>query len=85
MSRINYATIPPRVREALERHARERAHTGDFVTTVLENDLKEAVWKADAASFAALPSICSYIHWELPGACHGSPAKVKAWREGRGS
>jgi hypothetical protein len=82
MSRIDYATIPPLVREALDRHAQEHAHTGGFVTSVLENDLKEAVWHADAASFAALPSICSYIHWHLPGGCHGSPEKVKAWREG---
>ena len=82
---IDYATIPLYVREALHKHAHQHQHTGGFVTAVLENNLMEAVGQADAKSFAALPSICSYVYNEIPGGCHGSPAKVKAWREGAGN
>lgn len=84
-SRIDYATIPPRVREALDQHAQEHRPTGDFTTAVLENNLMEAVGRADNNSLAALPSIVAYVYNELPGGCHGSPAKVKAWRERRES
>ncbi len=85
MSRIDYATIPPLVREALDKHAKEHRSTGGFVTAVLENNLMEAVGQADHNSLAALPSIVAYVYNEIPGACHGSPAKVKAWRERRSS
>lgn len=81
MSHIDYATIPPLVRAALDRHAHEHQHTGGFVTAVLENNLMEAIGQADANSLAAMRSILAYVYNEIPGACHGSPAKVKAWRK----
>jgi hypothetical protein len=83
MNHIDYNTIPPLVRAALHKHAHDHQHTGDFVTAVLENNLMEAIGQADANSLAAMRSILSYVYNELPSNCHGSPAKVKAWRKAR--
>lgn len=79
---IDYDLIPPRVLAALQRHAdpAQRGPTGDFVTAVLNNDLKEAVGRADGASLHALHSIVAYVYNEMPAASQGSPEKVQAWR-----
>ncbi len=81
MSQIDYATIPPLVLAALQKHARHEP-VGGFVRAVLENDLKAAVNWAAPDSLAALRSILAYVYWELPAASHGTPAKVQAWHDG---
>lgn len=76
---IDYATIPPLVRAAIDRYVKDHVKCGDFTMSVLRNDLREAVPRADDDSFAALRSIVCYCHNEIPGPCWGSPAKVEAW------
>jgi hypothetical protein len=80
MHHIDYSLIPPLIRQALDNHGLHHRETGSFVTKVLENDLMEAVGRADKSSFAALPSILSYVYNEMPSNSHGSPEKVAAWR-----
>jgi hypothetical protein len=81
---VDYAKIPHQVMEALRRHGdpAQRGPTGDFVTAVLENDLHNAVGRADHKSLAALPSIVAWVYNEMPATSWGSPAKVAAWRAG---
>jgi hypothetical protein len=45
----------------------------------LENNLTEAVFRADDKSLAGLKDIVFFVHWEIPHACHGSKEKVDAW------
>ena len=64
---------------ALELYRDEHRPTGGFLRAVLENDLLEAVGRADPVSLAAIREIVLWAHWELPGGSHGSPAAVEAW------
>jgi len=53
---------------------------GDFLTAVLENNLKEAVLRADRENLLEIHTIVMFCYNELPGPCWGSPEKVKEWR-----
>ncbi len=74
-----YPTIPPAILDGLRRYSVEHLGTGSFLTAVLENNLSEAIIRADRFSLAAIKDIVMYVHWEIPGPCHGSPDKVNAW------
>ena len=77
-----YPTAPVHLLDAIHRYATDRQPVGGFLTAVLENNLREAMGRADDASRHGLFHIVQYCHWELPGNCWGSPAKVKAWLTG---
>ena len=49
---------------------------------VLENDLTEAIGRADEENILILKDIVGYIFNELPMTCWGSKEKVKAWLKG---
>jgi len=74
----NYVnSIPHRIKDALDRYAKEGCPTGDFLRAVLENNLHDAVGHAHSDSYAALAEICCYVYNDLParhrrrpGNCH---------------
>lgn len=70
---------PVRILDAIWNYAELHQPCGSFTTAVLENNLSEAVGRADESSQAALVEIVRYVHWEIPSVCHGSPAAVHAW------
>ncbi len=70
---------PVRILDAIWNHAEYHRPCGSFVTAVLENNLMEALGRADGSSKAALFEIVRYVRWEIPGDCHGSVEKVRAW------
>ena len=74
--------IPDRMMGGLKRYVEQRVLPGDFLTAVLENDLREAVGRADDENMANLPAYVGYCHNEIPSTCWGSPEKVRAWLEG---
>lgn len=76
------SVAPQDVIDALDAYAQRRQHPGGFLVAVLENDLRDAVGRADAASLAALPACVGYLYNRMPSGCHGSPAKVQAWLAG---
>ena len=81
-SRLDYGKwpkAPVRILEAIVDYADNRNPHGHFVTAVLENNLTEAVFRADDESLAGLKDIVFFVHWEIPHACHGSPENVTAW------
>ena len=72
-------SIPPLILRGLERYRDERIPVGPFLTAVLENNLSEAVVRADPDSYAALREIVQWVYWEMPAPAWGSPAHVAAW------
>lgn len=72
----NATMIPAHTKGALDRYVNHGLLPGDFLMSVLTNDLFGAVARADSANRAALPEICSYVYNELPSDCWGSPDKV---------
>lgn len=77
--RTNYPQIPPPLYEGLDLYAKHGIETGSFLRAVLENDLAEAVIRADAQSLLCLPHLVTYIALEMPPTCHGSAERVQAW------
>jgi hypothetical protein len=72
-------TISARMMESLRAYVEERRRVGHFLTAVLENDLKEAVNRADDENGRNLPAYIAYLYNEAPANCYGSKEKVKAW------
>lgn len=70
------------IKLALYNYAEKGWGLGGFLTAVVENDLFEAMGKADSYNRATIHQICSYVYNELPGECWGSPETVKKWRAG---
>jgi hypothetical protein len=64
------------VKESLDRYVQYGIMPGGFLTAVLENDLFEAVGRADAYNLATLADICRYVYNDMPSSCWGSPEKV---------
>lgn len=53
---------------------------GSFLTAVLENNLKEAVARADEESLDALPHIVAWLYDRAPNVAWGSPKHVHDWQ-----
>lgn len=77
----NNLTIPVSVQESLELWIKHKIIPGSFLTAVLENDLSEAVGRADEISIICLRDIVRYLYNNCPLGCWGSPEKVKEWRK----
>jgi hypothetical protein len=54
---------------------------GDFLTAVINNDLKEAVGRADLANQATLAGYVKFFFNHVPSNCWGYPGAVKDWQE----
>lgn len=80
-------THPPGIPEPILRGLygwwKDRHRPGDFLVSVLENDLAAAVARADPISIAAIKPIMLFVYNELPQNCWGSPEMVRAWQEGK--
>ncbi len=75
--------LPEHMRDTVYRYVLDRVEPGSFLTAVLENDLRGAVAKADHINQQHIVQWAQFCMWALPMACHGSPANVSAWLEGK--
>jgi hypothetical protein len=76
---IDYETIPPRIKTALDAWVDHGHLPGGFLQAVLRNDLSDALARADTNSLAALHSIAGYLYNECPSFCWGSQERMDAW------
>lgn len=79
MTQPDYNLIPRRIKEAIDEWVRVGRPTGHFVRAVLENDLTEAIGRADDLNINALPHIVCYPWNCVSSLAWGSVAKVQAW------
>ena len=75
-------TIPEHMMLAIRRYIDDRVHPGDFLSAVIENDLREAVGRADDDNIRILPAYVAYLYNEAPGPCWGSTANMYSWLAG---
>ena len=73
--------IPARMMPSLKAWVLQGREPGHFLQAVLENDLKEAVIRADAVNKANLPAFVAFLYNECPADCWGSKEKYAAWRK----
>jgi len=71
--------IPERMMPGLKMWIEHGKSPGGFLRAVLENDLIEALRRADDENLANLPAFVAYLYNEAPALCWGSAEKVKAW------
>lgn len=71
--------IEDRFKEAIDRYYQHGIPTGSFLEAVLENNLKEAIGRADSDAIENLKDIVIYLYNDIPSICWGSPEKVKNW------
>lgn len=80
----DYEWVPPKIKASLDAHALDGRATGSFLEAVLNNDLREAVRRADEVNYIMLGAIVMYCIAELPLASWGTPDQVKYWQDGGG-
>lgn len=77
---VDWTKIPlPDFEESVRAYVERGRPMGHFLEAVFSNDLMEAARRADDRNQAVLAKWALFLHWELPGGCHGSREKVKAW------
>ena len=71
--------VPPRMMGGLRRYIEHGVPAGSFLMAVVENDLKNAVGRADEENLTNLPAYVYFLYNEAPGGCWGSQEKVERW------
>jgi len=71
--------IPGPTMGALQRYLDHGIMPGGFLTAVLQNDLKESMYRADDGNRAALAHLVRYLYNYVPMAAWGSPERVMEW------
>jgi len=78
-----YAKIPELMRGAIKRYLLSHIAPGDFLTAVLQNNLVNAVFRADDENIHLLPIYVRWFYNFAPINSWGSPEKVKTWLAAR--
>lgn len=73
-SNLPYENIPEQFRGGLERYFEQGIEPGHFMQAVLQNNLIDAVSRADEPSLAALKTIVQWLYCEAPGGTWGTVA-----------
>lgn len=71
-------SVPEHTKAAIWRYVVHRIPPGSFVRAVLENDLTEAVMRADDLNLPALAAIVAFVVNEIPLDAWGSKRQVSA-------
>lgn len=81
---IDYTLLPAHLRKGVREYI-ERGHLpGDFLCSVISNDLMKAYGHGDQISKDSLGDILSFFWNEAPGRSHGSPEIMKTWASNGG-
>ena len=76
----DYYKLPEHLQDDMEKYIEDGIRGGDFLTAVLSNDLKRAVWIADSENIKLLPDIITWLYNEVPQSCWGSKENVENWK-----
>ncbi len=77
--------IQEHMRSGAQLYIEQGIMPGSFLKAVLENNLSEAVLRADHINVLALAEYGAWLSFDIPGDCWGSPEIVKRWAEARRS
>jgi hypothetical protein len=71
--------IPTQIRIGLALYLDNRTPPGQFLNSVLSNDLFGCVAFGDNEALAWLPTLVRWIDSRTPRVCHGNSQNVNAW------
>lgn len=83
LENIDYFLIPEHMRDGMRRYLESGTVPGNFLTSVLCNDLKGAVCSADRVNMTRLPDYVNFLYNNVPESCWGSVDKIHAWSKAR--
>ena len=76
---VDVSALPEHMQGAVRRYLNDGIMPGDFLTTVLSNDLAHSYQRADEINTAAMRIWATWLIWECPSPAWGSEAKVREW------
>lgn len=71
--------VPDHMQGAMDRYISYGIPPGSFLESVLSNDLRGAVTRADNINRHRLAEIVQFLQWAAPMACWGSVEAVNGW------
>jgi hypothetical protein len=71
--------LPDYMLGGIQRYVMQGVPPGNFLTAVLENNLKESVNRADAQNQEALVNWVIFLWNYVPAGCWGKPERVEQW------
>ena len=74
------ALVPEHMRGATSRWILKGIIPGDFLRSVLSNNLSMAFQRADPVNLLRLGNWITYLDNYTPIECHGSEERVRAWK-----
>lgn len=76
--------LPDHMWGGMKRYLLHGIEPGDFMGSVIRNDLSGAVGRADIHNIHLLPNYVRFLYNGVPGGCWGSPERYTDWIEGGG-
>ena|SRR5688572_27085604 len=83
MASLDYDKLPQQLRGGMYRYIEFGVLPGDFLVSVLSNDLRRSCEYADEQNRSRLFDIVYWLYNEAPSPCWGSAERIKAWVEAR--
>lgn len=74
-----FERVPEGLRQGLRFYLDEHVPAGHFLTAIFENDLREALGRADIPSRCGMFDIVSYLHNFAPAPAWGGKRQVELW------
>ena len=71
--------VPSHMHGGMVRYVEEGIPPGDFLTAVINNDLKEACARADSKNKVNLPAFVMWFYNQAPSGCWGYENAVRDW------
>lgn len=71
--------LPDELKASIDRYVSAGIPTGGFLQACIENDLREAVGRADFHNMHVLPAVIGYLVNEVPSPCWGYRGVFKNW------
>lgn len=71
--------VPAHLHDGLIAYVDDHRPPGDTLLAILRNDLRQTMAHADPVTVDALPAIVSFLTWDTPADCWGSPDIVRGW------
>lgn len=78
---VNYDGLPSHMRKGARQWVEEGIMTGEFLTSVMENNLVGAYIRADDDNSAAMVDWADWLYNEAPNGCWGNKPTIREWRK----
>jgi hypothetical protein len=75
---VNYV-IPQRMLDSISRYVNHGIPVGHFLEAFIQNNLLEAISRADDENLKLFPAYANLFYWEAPSGCIGSEQAYIDW------